>query len=98
MLAMRLLGILWRPVRRARAALGRLRRPGKKFGLFLAALGAVAAVALLWALIEGGARSHGGRKEVSRTTYRSHDGTYSVEVIKYSDGTKEERRIEKKKE
>jgi len=95
MLATRLLGILWWPVRWAQAALGRLPRPGKKFGLFLTAL---AAVVLLWALIMDDPRSHGGKRELSRTTYRSHDGTYSVEVVKYSDGTKEERRIEKKKE
>jgi hypothetical protein len=92
MLLMKLLGIFPLAVRGAWAALRRLRRPGKKLGILLAGLAVVAAAALVWVWIE----YHTGRREVGRTTYRSHDGTYSVEVIKYSDGTREERRIDEK--
>jgi hypothetical protein len=35
-----------------------------------------------------------GKKEVSRTTYRSHDGAYQVIEITYSDGSKREIRPE----
>jgi hypothetical protein len=35
-----------------------------------------------------------GKKEVSRTTYRSHDGAYQVIEITYTDGSKREIRPE----